>query len=128
MIQFPERAYAPEPHHFHRGGPVGEQGCEAHFRPLPLHLHGDKPPTHLQRRHLAAEISHTVNLRTVNIMVGIVVQKVVDRPQAKLLGAKFRIGRPYPFHILYVAFAQIHVRFCLWLGVSPRPLLCRKGW
>ena len=53
VVMFAQRAYLPEPHHFHRGGAVGEKSHQPHLGPFALSVEGDETPLDLHRRHLA---------------------------------------------------------------------------
>ena len=56
VVAFANLLYAPEPHHLHCAGSVGEHSHEPGLCPFALHGHGNEAPFELNHGHFARQI------------------------------------------------------------------------
>ncbi len=75
-----------EPYHLHSPPSVSERSSQAHFSAFAYYIHSNERATYLNVRYLAIEFTDGVAFRTVDVIVGVVAQKVGRRADSQLGG------------------------------------------
>ena len=92
-----------KPHKVHHPSAVAKVGHHTLLaRPHVEGLEGENRPLHLHKRHLERQLPYLVNLGSVNMLVGVILQQVAKRADAQLLAEYLLPLRTHTAKVLYV--------------------------